>query len=63
MLLKENILQIVKQSIGNEFYLWRSVFWNLRAGQFGQKYHQDIWPWWDIWPEKKIMALILPAML
>ena len=27
-------------------------FFILKPGQKGQNYHQDIWPWWNIWPEK-----------
>lgn len=31
--------------------LWRSVCWNLSAGERGQNYHQDSWPWWKLWKQ------------
>lgn len=51
--LDERLIGIASRYL-DDFYLWRSVFWNLADGEKGQHYHQDIWPWWDIWPEKRL---------
>ena len=42
LITQKNILDLVASHLGNDFYLWRSVFWNLSPGQAGQNYHQDV---------------------
>ena len=51
-ILNNKVLSLVSGILGSEFYLWRTKFFILKPGQKGQNYHQDIWPWWNIWPEK-----------
>lgn len=43
-----DILGVVASRLGHNFLCWRSVSWNLSSGQRGQNFHQDIWPWWDL---------------
>lgn len=51
-ILTDKVLNLVSTFLGEEFYLWRSKFFSLLPGQKGQNYHQDVWPWWNIWPDK-----------
>jgi len=52
-MLDERLINLARDMLGSDVYIWRSTFWNLRTGERGQNYHQDIWPWFDIWPDKE----------